>query len=94
MITKEQIQTMLTNHLKSLDDDNLIKAIVEYALRGFSDKEDYNDWEQLRFIKQKMDKVWTSVKSVTEKEVVKEKIIRMLKAFPTPKELKEKGNKH
>ena len=88
-MTKDQIEALL-NQIE-LEDERLKKEFVRVALTGYQDDQDLSDWEQLRFIKQKVDSVWRAVKRCSERDLVSAKVGRMMAAFPRPKDLGAKS---
>jgi len=84
---KRQVLDFLVERLK-LNDRVLAEAIITHIIKeGY--REDYDGWEQWRFIKQQTDKIWQAVKKLSENEIVPARIDAMIAAFPKPKDLKE-----
>ena len=81
-MTKEQIIQFL-NRTLVLDNEELKKCIINQIIeRGY--KEDYQGWEQLRFIKQQVDQLWGAIKKWSEREIVKERVTQLRNALPRP----------
>ena len=87
-MTREQMETFLLSSI-NLEDQALKSFIVKYVLdKGY--REDYKGWEQLRFIKSEVDKLWILLKRCSEREIVSERIGQLLDAFPKPTDIPKK----
>lgn len=81
-MNKDQMEEFLNDTLK-LDDEELKKNIVSYILNK-SFQEDYQNWEQLRFVKGAVDQLWSAIKKWSEREIVAERISQLIGSFPKP----------
>lgn len=79
---KEEVVELLRKILE-IDPPELKEAIISrVADRGY--EPDLQDWEQLRGIKREMDAIWIAVKKCSERQIVSERIARLLASFPRP----------
>ena len=83
-LSKEQIEQLLKDSIK-VDDEALKTELVRVALSGYMDEEDLSDWEQLRYVKSKVDSLWQALKKCSEQSLVKVKVRQMLAALPQPR---------
>ena len=82
LMTKKQIEEFLQNSLK-IDNPELKDAVIKHIVeKGY--KEGFHGWEQLRFIKKETDLLWGAIKKCSEREIVHERVDRLIKAFPKP----------
>ena len=81
-MTKQQVIDFL-NRTLPMENEALKKMIIDHIIEtGY--KEDYQGWEQLRFIKQEVDQLWGKIKKWSEREIVKERVTQLRNAMPRP----------
>ena len=81
-MTEDQMTKFLRSTLH-LDNPGLKDAVIQHIIsRGY--KEEYRGWEQLRFIKHEVDKLWGTIKKCSEREIVRERVGQMMSSFPKP----------
>jgi len=81
-MTKDQMEKFLKSSLH-LDSQELKEVIIKHVMEK-SFKADYKGWEQLRFVKQEVDKLWGAIKKCSENEIVRERVDQMVASFPKP----------
>jgi len=84
-MNKDVMESFLNETLK-IENEELKSIIVRYILdKGY--QENYQNWEQLRFIKGAVDDLWITLKRWSERDIVSERISQLIGAFPKPTKL-------
>ena len=70
---KIRCEKILRDGLSKLNDEELITAVVKSVISTYADKQCDNDWQELRYLKKRVDEIWKTIKSLSEKCLVRER---------------------
>lgn len=84
---KENLSKLIDENLQKVDNEQVREFLVSYIMEGYMTDQVMADWEQIRFVKQRVDELWKTLKHLSEFVLVKEKVAGMVKNFPKPSDI-------
>lgn len=83
---KNELSKLVEENL-NIPDKEVRDQVVQYIMLGYVEDQELMEWEQIRFVKQRVDELWKTLKRLSELVLVKEKVSSMVKNFPKPADI-------